>query len=98
MYALLTIKMHYPPKYVLDEMEWYEISAALDYQHFTDKESWEQNRFIAYIIAQVNSKKRLKLEDIMKFPWDDEDKPKEIPIEEIKRLQEKANSYISKKK
>ena len=90
--------MHYPPKYVLDEMQWYEINAALEYQYYSFKESWEQNRFLAYIIAQVNSKKRLKLEDIVKFPWDNEEANNEIPIEDIKRLQEKAKSYIKSDK
>jgi hypothetical protein len=32
--------------------------------------SWEQARFIAYVIAQVNSKKKIAPSDIMKFSWD----------------------------
>jgi hypothetical protein len=33
------------------------------------KRSWEQTRFVAYITAQCQSTKKLKIEDIMKFPW-----------------------------
>ena len=90
--------MHYPPEYVLDRMEWYEIDAALEYQYYAYRETWEQARFIGFVLAQTNSKKRLKIEDIIKFPWDSENQPQEIPIEDIKRLQEKANSFISNKR
>lgn len=97
MYALLVIKLHYPPEYVLDKMEWYEINAALQYQYYSYKENWEQARLIAYMIAQVNSKKHLKLEEIIKFPWDNE---KEMSIadtkitkEDIERLNKKAEAY-----
>lgn len=38
-----------------------------------NKESWEQTRFIAYIFAQTQAyKKKYKITDIIKFPWDDE--------------------------
>jgi len=45
-----------------------------------------------YILAQVNSKKKLEITDLMKFPWDDnyEESNKEYNEEEHKRLREKA--------
>lgn len=90
--------MHYPPEYVLDKMEWYEIDAALEYQYYSYRESWEQARLVAYMLAQVNSpKKRLKLEDIIKFPWDNKEEVQPISEEEIKRLQKKAQSYLGNK-
>jgi hypothetical protein len=36
------------------------------------KYNWEQTREIAYMIAQVNSRKQLKKSDILKFSWDSE--------------------------
>ena len=60
------------PKYVLDEMQMYEINALMDNKHLAVKDSWEQSRMIAYIIAQVNSKKKLNPDDIIKFSWDEE--------------------------
>lgn len=87
--------MHFPPDYVLDRMEWYEINAALKYQHYTFKEDWEQARLIAYVMAQVNSKKRLKIEDIIKFPWDKENNIDDTKItkEDIERLNKLAQAY-----
>lgn len=77
-------------------MEWYEINAALEYQHYSFKEDWEQTRLIAFMIAQVNSKKRLKMEDIIKFPWDNElhdSEDTKITKEDIERLNKMAEAY-----
>lgn len=89
------IKLKYPPQYVLDMMEWYEVDAALKYQYYSYKEDWEQARMISYIVAQVNSKKRLKLEDIIKFPWDNKggEMEHQISKEDIERLQQMAKNY-----
>ncbi len=76
-------------------MEWYEINAALKYQHYNFKENWEQARMIAYVVAQVNSKKRLKIEDIIKFPWDKDLNATDTIItkEDIERLNKMAQAY-----
>lgn len=74
-------------------MEWYEIHAALKYQYYAYKEEWEQSRLIAYVMAQVNSKKRLKLDDIVKFPWDENDKVNTISKEDIERLNKMSQKY-----
>ena len=62
-----------------------------------NKDSWEQARLISYIIAQTNSTKKLKPQDILKFSWDSEnndDAIKTVSNEDIIRLKEKANQYI----
>ena len=61
------------PKYVLDEMEFYEIDSLLDSYYLKHKDSWEQARLIAYMTAQVNSKNTLQPEDIIKFSWEKEE-------------------------
>ena len=93
------IKLHYSPEYVLDKMEMYEVNAALKYQYYAYKEEWEQARLISYLIAQTNSKKRLKIEDIIKFPWDGKEieQDKVISKEDINRLNKMAQAYIKKK-
>lgn len=48
----------------------YEIQPLLDYLYMKDKEGWEQARLGAYITAQVNSKKKLNLTDIIEFGWE----------------------------
>ena len=75
-------------------MEWYEIEAALEYQYYSYRESWEQTRLIAFILAQVNSKKRLKMEDIIKFPWDGKEEAQSISKEDIERLNKMSEAYI----
>lgn len=77
-------------------MEWYEIKVILENQHYAIQEDWEQARMITYFIAQVNSKKKLKLEDIIKFPWESDKKDSvdtEITKEDNDRLKRKAE-YI----
>ena len=74
------------PSYVLDEMQMYEIQPLITNIYLKSKESWEQTRLLGYIIAQGNSTKTLKLNDIIRFPWDDDDEVNNTSIsnEEIK--------------
>ena len=81
------------PDYVLDKMEMYEVNALIKNQYRRHKDDWEQARLIAYLIAQCNSKKRMKLTDIVTFPWEKNVK-NEIDFEAIKRIREKAHSMI----
>lgn len=67
------MQCHFPPSYVLDEMEWYEIDAAVKYSFYSIKEQWEQARLISYLIVQTQSKKKISFEDIAKFPWDSQE-------------------------
>lgn len=99
MYAILTLSMKFPPDYVLDKMEMYEVRTAFKYQYYSVKDSWEQARLITYMTAAVNSTKKLNVTDIMQFPWEeeftDETVNRGITPQEIKRLQEKAQQYLN---
>lgn len=80
-------------------MKWYEIVAALKYQNYAIQDSWEQARLIAYIMAQVNSTKRLKMEDILEFPWDKKNEvvmSQPITKEDAERISKKAEELINK--
>lgn len=75
-------------------MQQYEIEVLFKHLYLINRESWEQTRLNAYIIAQVNSKKRLKLDDIIKFPWENTSKHiTSISNEDIERLKNKAKEY-----
>lgn len=74
-------------------MELYEVKAVMEYEYLSYKDSWEQSRLIAYMIAQTNSTKRLKLTDILKFQWEKEDADTTISNEDMARLREKAKQY-----
>ena len=56
------------------------------------KEQWEQARLIGYITAQTQSTKKLKVTDIIKFPWEHSE-PVVVTNSDIERLREKANQF-----
>ena len=69
----------------------------MKYQHFAYKDSWEQARMQAYILAQCNSTKKLKPSDIMKFYWDKEEaEVTSISNADVERLREKAKQFETK--
>lgn len=92
--------MGLPPEYVLDKIEWYEINALMQYQYYSLKDNWEQARLIAFMIAQTNSKRKLKLQDIVPFVWDEDEENednKPITKSEIERLKARAQNYLYSK-
>ena len=51
---------------------------------------------LGYIIAQSNSTKTLKQTDILRFPWDEEEKKDtSVTNEDMKRLRAKAKAFES---
>ena len=94
----MTLQCKFPPDYVLDVMEWYEISAIMKYQYYSVKDGWEQARLVAYMVAQVNSKRTLTMTDILQFPWENEEDTVEhktaITKEEIEQLKAEAQQYM----
>lgn len=79
----------------------YEVQPLITSMHLKHRDSWEQSRMIAYIIAQVNSRKKLNPTDIIKFAWDNEeemDKETSMSNEDIERLRKKAKEYSLKNK
>ena len=96
LYAILVLRYNLSPAYVLDHMQLYEAKALLKYSDYSSRDSWEQSRLVAYIIAQVNSTKKMRPIDIMKFKWDDEEH-NEISNDEIERLRNKAKAYEQNK-
>lgn len=79
----------------------YEVQPLITSMHLKHRDSWEQSRMIAYIIAQVNSRKKLNPTDIIKFTWDNEEemnKETSMSNEDIERLRKKAKEYSLKNK
>lgn len=96
MYAILVMQLHYPPQYVLDDMQMYEAQVAMKYGYYANKDLWEANRLTAYITAQVNSRKKLNVTDLVTFPWEEDVNTTETKIskEDIERLQKQAENYL----
>lgn len=82
--------------YFMDELQDWEVYDIYSMLQYADSTSWEQTRWLMYVIAQVNSRKQLKVTDILKFSWDDVQKNTRITDDEIQRLKEKAD-VIGKK-
>ena len=74
-------------------MKFYEFNSLLETIVENEKLCWEQTRFLSYITAQVNSRKKLKVTDILKFGWDDNYNNNDISTQniDIKSLREKLN-------
>lgn len=84
------------PDYFLDKMDFIEAESFLDGLNRRNRESWEQTRLLGYIIAQSNSTKTLKQTDILRFPWDEEEKKDtSVTNEDMKRLRAKAKALES---
>lgn len=62
--------------YYLDYMQFYELYPLLSNMGVSIKQDWERSRLVAFVVAQANSTKKLKPEDIVKFAWDKKDDPK----------------------
>ena len=75
-------------------MKPYELAIICDSLHLRQKDSWEQARMLAYITAQVNSTKKLKPTDIIKFAWENVDEvapiSKPLTKEDVERIKAKA--------
>ncbi len=80
----------------MDQLQDWEVYDFYNMLQYADANSWEQTRWLMYVIAQVNSRKQLKVTDILNFSWDQTQKNTTITDDEIKRLKEKAD-IIGKK-
>ena len=80
------------PGYVLDRMDFYEMSALIDNMWMKSKESWEQARLQAYLTAQVNSTKRIDMTEFMTFPWE------KIETEKIDDTKEERETLMKEMK
>jgi hypothetical protein len=84
----------------MDEMQDWEIQDCLDNIPYLNTNEWEAARLTAYVTAQVNSRKKLSPQDIVKFAWEKEDKDvstTEISNEDINRLKKKSETITQKK-
>ena len=48
--------------------------------------SWNQTRYICYSIIQSQSTEKLKPSDVIKFPWENEDRGNLIPTKSKQEL------------
>lgn len=80
----------------MDEIQEYEIATIFDYIQYADRNIWESARLQMYILAQVNSKKKLKPGDILHLAWDDDHKEKPLSHEELTALDNKSREIAAR--
>lgn len=80
----------------MDTLQEYEIEPIVQNLEYYERPEWERTRFLALCNIQSNSTKRISPQDILQFPWEN-DNTEEIstnsePLtqDEIKRLKEQA--------
>ena len=79
-------------------MEEYEVEPIIEGISTYERPEWERTRFLAYCGVQSNSTKRISPQDIIKFPWENEDdntdqistNSEPLTQSEIERLKEQA--------
>lgn len=70
----------------------------MDNSYYAHKDEWEQARLVTWMVAQVNSKKKVKLSDIIAFYWEkeqDAESVTSISNSDIERLRAQAQKYIN---
>ena len=92
MYSILVLQCGIDPGYVLDRMDFYEMSALIENMWMKSKESWEQARLQAYLTAQVNSTKKIDMTEFMTFPWE------KVETEKIEDTKEEREAVMKEMK
>lgn len=75
--------------------EW-ELNDIVSNLPYMDRNLWEIGRLQAYMVAQVNSKKKLQFSDICTFKWEEnesEESDYQISSDEINRLKQIAKQW-----
>jgi hypothetical protein len=80
-------------EYFMDKMQDWELVDIYENLGYANANLWEMTRWIMFVNAQVNTKKKLKLDDILRFPWDGDTKSSKMTEADITRLKQMANNY-----
>lgn len=84
----------------MDKCQEWELNDLMENIPYLDRNLWESQRLNTYVVAQVNSRKKMELKDICNFKWEQEDKTEEHDVEinddEIRRLKEIAKQWENK--
>lgn len=79
--------------YFMDECTYWELNDVIDNLPYLDRNLWETTRLNAYVVAQGNSRKKLQMQDICKFKWEESGENQDISNSDIERLKAKAKRY-----
>lgn len=72
----------------------YEALEIVNLLPYSNRDSWEQTRYLMWLTAQVNSSKKIQPQEIMKFEWEGKkNKPKELSNKEVENIKEKMKLF-----
>jgi hypothetical protein len=75
-------------------MTWQELDIILRYYGYRYRDAWEQARAQLFTLVNINSKKRVRAEDLLPFAWDSEKKePMKINKARQKAVEETAKMF-----
>ena len=82
-------------EYFMSDLQNFEVELLYENLKYADRPSCEQNRLLAFILAQANSKKKLEITEILSFAWDEnyEEKNIEMSNEDRDKLRAKAAMF-----
>lgn len=89
-YRIVTVE------YFLEKMQPWEVDAIMENANFIDSPEWDRTRLEMYSNMSIWSKKKLKITDILSFPWDNDSgggTDTTISDNDIERLRNKAKQY-----
>lgn len=80
----------------MDTLQDWEIYDLYKMIQYADTNEWEMTRWLMYVVAQVNSRKKLDLNNILKFPWEKEESEDNTSIsdDDIVKLKKLAKDYV----
>lgn len=91
LYGIIVGRGRVSPAYFLDSMTLDEVDAYLEGWEEERHERWEMVRRIAHSVFQCQSTRQISPEDVISFPWDDQDGDTQAPTaEEVMRAREEA--------
>lgn len=82
----------------MDNMQGYELNTIIQNIPYLDRNQKELDRYKLYVSVQSNSKKKVKIEEILSLPWDKENKNTgtKISQEEQRQMRERAKQLEHK--
>ena len=78
--------------YFLDEMLLSELQDILDNIQYADRSIWEALRINSFITCQVNSRKKLKLSDIYRLPFDEAEDTEQMTKDDFEQMQKQSKA------
>ena len=69
-----------------------ELSDILNNIQFADRSLWESQRISNFLNCQMNSKKKLKLTDIYRLPFDENETDEQLSKDDFEQMQKQSKA------